>query len=505
MARIQEILHELFGSDDDETDANVPLPTCDEPVARTCVGVGASTEGEASRAGGRGVLLDLDASRTHLLPLAHTVVRPLPGLIIVHGALTPQQQLDLAAGILDSGCLVGETSEPHPPDQAQQQRRAGLSAGVEARTADAQGASCSGCGAGGSGQLNRQLAPATSCSRSAGNIGEGGGCEGGGVDGGSGGNGRRAPNQAMFFGPLPQWGRAIGPLLPLDQLLPPHLSGRVPSFDQAIVNLYRPGEGIVDHVDLARFQDGIVGVSCGGPVVMDFRRLPGRRARPAGGAAGGGGGDGEGGAAAEAEAVAEAGYSREAVERLLQSEGGDDDDARAEGEDDVSGMLPESRPGDGVWWFEDEEAAAAAEATRVAAGTGTLEQAAAVTAGPGPHSNGPPDGARKRRRRRHLRVLLQGGDLIGLSGEARLGWTHGIAQGVTQERVLLPARSAPAASAAAPLGGEQGHDQGSGPAVVGLLGQVPRGVRLSVTLRRLVPDIVLCEEAGREQEAGSVA
>ena len=52
---------------------------------------------------------------------------------------------------------------------------------------------------------------------------------------------------------------------------------------QAIVNLYRPGEGIAPHVDLlSRFGDGIVGVSLGGGVAMRFAR---------GGASGGGGGE----------------------------------------------------------------------------------------------------------------------------------------------------------------------------------------------------------------------
>ena len=42
---------------------------------------------------------------------------------------------------------------------------------------------------------------------------------------------------------------------------------------QAIVNLYRPGEGIAPHVDLlSRFGDGIVGVSLGGGVAMRFAR-----------------------------------------------------------------------------------------------------------------------------------------------------------------------------------------------------------------------------------------
>lgn len=43
---------------------------------------------------------------------------------------------------------------------------------------------------------------------------------------------------------------------------------------QAIINLYRPGEGIAPHVDLlSRFGDGIIGVSLGGGVAMRFARV----------------------------------------------------------------------------------------------------------------------------------------------------------------------------------------------------------------------------------------
>ncbi|KAH9062286.1 hypothetical protein EDB87DRAFT_334834 [Lactarius vividus] len=49
-----------------------------------------------------------------------------------------------------------------------------------------------------------------------------------------------------------------------------------PRARQAIVNLYRPGEGIAPHVDLLnRFGDGIVGVSLGGGVAMRFARVGG--------------------------------------------------------------------------------------------------------------------------------------------------------------------------------------------------------------------------------------
>ncbi|KAH9002454.1 hypothetical protein EDB86DRAFT_3041332 [Lactarius hatsudake] len=54
---------------------------------------------------------------------------------------------------------------------------------------------------------------------------------------------------------------------------PPDHEGRA---RQAIINLYRPGEGIAPHVDLLnRFGDGIVGVSLGGGVAMRFARVGG--------------------------------------------------------------------------------------------------------------------------------------------------------------------------------------------------------------------------------------
>ncbi|KAG0347606.1 hypothetical protein BG004_007367 [Podila humilis] len=45
---------------------------------------------------------------------------------------------------------------------------------------------------------------------------------------------------------------------------------REPLFDQCILNLYKPGDGIKPHVDLARFEDGIVIVSLLSAITMDF-------------------------------------------------------------------------------------------------------------------------------------------------------------------------------------------------------------------------------------------
>ncbi|KAI8617270.1 hypothetical protein BC830DRAFT_1055663, partial [Chytriomyces sp. MP71] len=79
-------------------------------------------------------------------------------------------------------------------------------------------------------------------------------------------------NQAMRFGSnLPAF---LEPLCAIaQQLLPAHLSARSPSFDQMIANLYCPGEGIIPHIDLARFEDGIVIFSFLSPLVMDFQRV----------------------------------------------------------------------------------------------------------------------------------------------------------------------------------------------------------------------------------------
>jgi 2-oxoglutarate-Fe(II)-dependent oxygenase superfamily protein len=66
----------------------------------------------------------------------------------------------------------------------------------------------------------------------------------------------------------------------------------VPRARQAIINLYRPGEGIAPHVDLLRrFGDGIVGVSLGGGgVAMRFARAE-TRETSTGGDGGGDGGE----------------------------------------------------------------------------------------------------------------------------------------------------------------------------------------------------------------------
>ncbi|KAJ8510879.1 hypothetical protein OPV22_001313 [Ensete ventricosum] len=103
-------------------------------------------------------------------------------------------------------------------------------------------------------------------------------------------------NQAMRFGDLPGWAVELSRLvreavrysdtspgegkestlgnhheeacwpLPLDLLW------REPLFDQLIVNVYNPGEGICAHVDLMRFDDGIAIISLESACVMHFTR-----------------------------------------------------------------------------------------------------------------------------------------------------------------------------------------------------------------------------------------
>ncbi|XP_022899080.1 alkylated DNA repair protein alkB homolog 8 isoform X1 [Olea europaea var. sylvestris] len=56
-------------------------------------------------------------------------------------------------------------------------------------------------------------------------------------------------------------------------LFPPKLLQREPLFNQLIVNVYQPGEGIGAHVDLMRFEDGIAVISLESSCVMHFSRV----------------------------------------------------------------------------------------------------------------------------------------------------------------------------------------------------------------------------------------
>ncbi|KAJ3407852.1 hypothetical protein HDV05_005244 [Chytridiales sp. JEL 0842] len=90
-------------------------------------------------------------------------------------------------------------------------------------------------------------------------------------------------NQAMRFGTLPEY---VEPIIHIgSHLLPNHLlkerrlqqdsindskQTATSLFDQMIANYYNPGEGIKDHIDLHRFEDGIIIASFLSSIVMEF-------------------------------------------------------------------------------------------------------------------------------------------------------------------------------------------------------------------------------------------
>ncbi|KAJ2484944.1 hypothetical protein EV174_002056 [Coemansia sp. RSA 2320] len=89
-------------------------------------------------------------------------------------------------------------------------------------------------------------------------------------------SGQKRINQGMHFGPLTDSNTPLGYLAHISlklQILPSTVSKRAVVFDQGIINLYDSGEGIGDHVDLLRFDDGVVGFSFGDAATMRFRRV----------------------------------------------------------------------------------------------------------------------------------------------------------------------------------------------------------------------------------------
>ncbi|XP_028771183.1 alkylated DNA repair protein ALKBH8 homolog [Neltuma alba] len=94
-------------------------------------------------------------------------------------------------------------------------------------------------------------------------------------------------NQAMRFGDLPAWSTKLSDSIRelvlfgddgfqgdgQTSALPWDLLWREPLFNQLIVNVYEPGEGICAHVDLLRFEDGIAIVSLESSCVMHFTRV----------------------------------------------------------------------------------------------------------------------------------------------------------------------------------------------------------------------------------------
>ncbi|XP_051118700.1 uncharacterized protein LOC127242958 [Andrographis paniculata] len=88
-------------------------------------------------------------------------------------------------------------------------------------------------------------------------------------------------NQAMKFGDLPDWAMELSYYIREDVAItsdnskaacvfPSDLLWREPLFNQFIVNIYKPGEGICAHVDLMRFEDGIAIVSLESSCLMHF-------------------------------------------------------------------------------------------------------------------------------------------------------------------------------------------------------------------------------------------
>ncbi|KAJ1645457.1 hypothetical protein J3B02_001459 [Coemansia erecta] len=81
-------------------------------------------------------------------------------------------------------------------------------------------------------------------------------------------------NQGMYFGAMDDRSSPLGYLAyictSIPGLLPAKLQNRV--YGQGIINLYDSGEGIGDHIDLLRFDDGICGFSFGSTALM--RMMP---------------------------------------------------------------------------------------------------------------------------------------------------------------------------------------------------------------------------------------
>ncbi|CAE8657831.1 unnamed protein product, partial [Polarella glacialis] len=73
---------------------------------------------------------------------------------------------------------------------------------------------------------------------------------------------RPAADQAMRFGAdMPGWANRLGlRCSKLPGLLSAEVKSRQPLFDQLIANAYQAGQGIGRHVDLLKFDDGILGV-----------------------------------------------------------------------------------------------------------------------------------------------------------------------------------------------------------------------------------------------------
>ncbi|KAL7754330.1 hypothetical protein RI367_000311 [Sorochytrium milnesiophthora] len=76
-------------------------------------------------------------------------------------------------------------------------------------------------------------------------------------------------NQAMLFGRLPAF---LDTLIAQTAGYLPQRAAHEPLLDQLIMNRYEPGDGIALHVDLLKFDDGVLVASLQSGLVMDFVR-----------------------------------------------------------------------------------------------------------------------------------------------------------------------------------------------------------------------------------------
>jgi hypothetical protein len=229
-------------------------------------------------------------------------------------------------------------------------------------------------------------------------------------------------NQAMRFGELPPWAQQLAGLLP-PGCLPPEvrpsaqgclqgrqsprlvpcngcrrsptihplqIMNRSPVFDQMIVNLYRPGEGITEHVDLLRFEVRDVPMALAAGAAHAARQGMGRVAAAGRGRSGG-----------------------QASWRRLHTS--------APGRAAAPAPLPSLRSN----LLDAPLLAPLCQRHRQRAGLAcALQDGIAVFSFGGPVVMRLSRGGRSEEEEE---ALLQGGDLLLLCGEARYQWAHGIA------------------------------------------------------------------------------
>jgi alkylated DNA repair dioxygenase AlkB len=76
---------------------------------------------------------------------------------------------------------------------------------------------------------------------------------------------RRSLDYSMYIGDIPQWTKFIA-----ERIVSKGFMKYLP--DQLIVNEYKSGQGIADHIDCEPcFEDTIISLSLGSPCIMDFK------------------------------------------------------------------------------------------------------------------------------------------------------------------------------------------------------------------------------------------